>query len=90
MEFKLVRQPDDANADAVIVTLYRCDKGDIRGWYVGPLLRLTDGGTIPYAPRSDRLLGMVALLRAYEIAERLDLDCYVVDPDNLWDALSKN
>ena len=87
MKFKLVRRHEDADANAILVTLYKCPEDMIRGWYVGPMQRLKDGGQVPYAPRSQRLLGMVAILRACQIAESLGLECYIIDPDALWDRL---
>lgn len=89
MDFKLVSTPEQADASGMIVTLFQCPLGQVRGWYVGPIKLLRDGLTVPYVPPSSLMLGMVALTQAYRLASERDLPVYVVDPDKLWSRLGQ-
>ena len=46
-------------------------------------------GTVLYEPRSKKLHGAVALMRACTVARQLGLQCYLIDPSDLYPIISR-
>ena len=87
MQFIRVRAAEEADPNAVIVVLFRCERGVVRGWYLGPMSSIQHGGDIPYVPSSKKMFAMVALVHARRVAVKMSLPVYVVDPDDLWEKM---
>ena len=83
MRISKVRCIEDADSEALKVTLYRKD-GLVRGWYVGPVMMGQGTVDIPYAAKSANLMAPVIILRANQVAKAKKLNVCLVDPDNLW------
>ena len=80
-QFQVVRDNESADPNSVRVTLFRCDTG-VCAWYLCPLTAATISET--YLSRSANMIASRAILRAADLADRIDVAVWIVDPDNLW------
>ena len=85
MRFRRVRAIEEAYNHEIKLTLFRCENGIVRGWYIGPITGAGGRLQLPHCGKEERLLGSIAVARAMEASSLRSPVC-IVDPDDLWDA----
>lgn len=83
LTFKVVREAERADPDAICVTLFEED-GQAMAWFIGPVVpSRRRGPSMPYLPRSARRKVATALVTAMGTAMVERLNVCVVDPLDL-------
>ena len=80
-----VRVAHEAHDLSVKIHLFRSQKGELCGWYVGPIAMLENKVHMPYLPRSAETRATVAVMRAIAAANEGRTALCLVDPEDLWE-----
>ena len=84
VKIRKVANENEADDEALKITLFRSSDDGACGWYIGPLSAQAGRMRIPYLPKSAQTMASVAVVRAVRAAEETGAPICLIDPDDLW------